>query len=122
MKILVIEDNVEISEALSFFCSARKDIECEVINTGQEGLDRIRAENFDLILLDLAMPDFSGMDVLLSLKLDGLISSRNIVIFTASSNQDLLNEIRDIGVKEIFQKPFSLDDWIKLTERYRPGT
>ena len=120
MKILVIEDNVEISEALSFFCGARKDIGCEVVNTGQEGLDRIRAENFDLILLDLAMPEFSGMDVLLSLKLDGLIKSRNIVIFTASSNQDLLHEIIDIGVKEVFKKPFSLDDLIKLIEKYRP--
>jgi two-component system, OmpR family, response regulator len=121
-RILVVEDSVEISEALSFFCSARKDIECNVANTGQEGLDRIRAENFDLILLDLAMPQFSGMEVLLSLKLDGLIKSRNIVIFTASSNQDLLNEIRDIGVKEIFKKPFSLDDLIKLIESYRPMT
>jgi DNA-binding response OmpR family regulator len=121
LKILVIEDNVDISEALSFFCGARKDIECEVINTGEEGLDRIRKENFDLILLDLAMPDFSGMDVLLSLKLDGLIKSRNIAIFTASSNQEVLTEIRNIGVKEIFQKPFSLDDLIKLIERYRPG-
>ena len=65
-------------------------------------------ENFDLILLDLAMTDFSGMDVLLSLKLDGLISSINI----ASSNQVLLNEMRNIGVKEIFKKPFSLDDLI----------
>ena len=116
----MIEDNVEISEALSFFCSARKDIECEAVNTGQEGLDMIRAQNFDLILLDLAMPEFSGMDVLLSLKLDGLIKSRNIVIFTASSNQDLLHEIRDMGVKETFKKPFSLDDLTKLIERYRP--
>ena len=96
-------------------------MECEVVNTGQEGLDRIRAENFDLILLDLAMPEFSGMDVILSLKLDGLIKSRNIVIFTASSNQDLLHEIMDIGVKEIFKKPFSLDDLIKLIEKYRPS-
>jgi DNA-binding response OmpR family regulator len=120
LRILVIEDNVEISEALGFFCSAKKDIDCHVINTGQEGLDMIRKENFDLILLDLAMPDFSGMDVLLSLKLDGLISSRNIVIFTASSNQDLLHEMRDIGIKEIFKKPFSLDNLIKLIERYRP--
>ena len=109
MRILVVEDNVEISEALSFFCGARKDIECEVVNTGQEGLDRIRAENFDLTLLDLAMPDFSGMDVIVSLKQDGLIESRNIVIFTASSNQELLKEMRNNGVKEIFKKPFSLD-------------
>ena len=122
MRILVVEDNVEISEALSFFCGARKDIECEGINTGQKGLDRIRAENFDLILLDLAMPDFSGMDVIASLKQDGLIESRNIVIFTASSNQELLKEMRNNGIKEIFKKPFSLDDLIKLIERYRPRT
>ena len=83
MRILVVEDNVEISEAMGFFCSARKDIDCQVINTGQEGLDRIRTENFNLIFLDLAMPDFSGLDVINSLQQDGLIESRNIVIFTA---------------------------------------
>ena len=122
MRILVVEDNVEISEAMGFFCSARKDIDCQVINTGQEGLDRIRAENFDLILLDLAMPDFSGLDVINSLKQDGLIESRNIVIFTASSNQDVLNEIRKSGAKDIFKKPFSLDGLIALIEKYRPAT
>ena len=82
-------------------------------------LDRIRKEKFDLILLDLAMPDFSGMDVIISLKQDGLINSKNIVIFTASSDQPYLKDIRDIGVKEIFKKPFSLDDLTALIERYR---
>ena len=99
MKILVVEDNIDISEVMSTFCGARKDIVCQVTNTGQEGLDRIRAEHFDLILLDLAMPDFSGFDVIKSLKQDGLLESKNIVIFTASSNQDLLKEVRNNGVK-----------------------
>ena len=63
LKILVVEDNVEISEALGFFCSARKDINCQAADTGREGLDRIRKEDFDLILLDLAMHDFrTGRD------------------------------------------------------------
>jgi hypothetical protein len=35
------------------------------------------------------------MDVLLSLKLDGLIKSRNIVVFTASSNQNVSSELRE---------------------------
>ena len=87
-----------------------------------KGLDRIRAENFDLILLDLAMPDFSGLDVVKSLKQDGLIESRNIVKFTASSNQEVLKEMRNSGVKDIFKKPFSLDDLIRLIEKYRPAT
>jgi DNA-binding response OmpR family regulator len=122
LKILVVEDNVEISEALGFFCSAKKDIDCQAVNTGHEGLDRIRKEDFDLILLDLAIPDFSGLDVIKSLSQEGLTDLKNIVIFTASSNQDLLKEMRNYGVKEIFKKPFSLDELIALIERYRPTT
>jgi type IV secretory pathway ATPase VirB11/archaellum biosynthesis ATPase len=56
------------------------------------------------------------------LKLDGLIKSRNIVTFMASSNQNLSSELREMGVKETFKKPFSLDDLIKLIEKYRPRT
>jgi two-component system, OmpR family, response regulator len=122
LRILVVEDSVEISKAIGFLCSERKDIDYQAMNTGQEGLDMIRKENFDLILLDLAMPRFSGMDVLLSLKLDGLIKSKNIVVFTASPNQNLSSELREMGVKETFKKPFSLDDLIKLIEKYRPRT
>jgi DNA-binding response OmpR family regulator len=120
MRILVVEDNDEISEAMSFYCSAKKDIECNVINNGQEGLERIRNDKFDLVLLDLAMPDFSGWDVIKSLKQEGLIKSKNIVIFTASSDQIILNDLRDSGVKDVFKKPFSLDKLTALIEKYRP--
>jgi len=105
---------------MSVFCGANEGINCQVINSGQEGLDKIRAANFDLILLDLAMPDFSGLDVIKSLNNDGLVQSRNIVIFTASSNQDILQQMKNYGIKEIFKKPFSLDDLTNLIERYRP--
>ena len=42
LKILVIEDNVEISEALSFFCGAKKDIKCQVVNTRSERKNKIQ--------------------------------------------------------------------------------
>ena len=122
LRILVVEDNDEISEAMSFYCSAKKDIECNMINNGREGLERIRNDKFDLILLDLAIPDFSGWDVIKSLKQDGFIKSKNIVIFTASSDQLILNDIRDSGVKDVFKKPFSLDQLTALIEKYRPRT
>ena len=73
-------------------------------------------------MLDLAMPEFSGYDVIKSLKQDGVIESRNIVVFTASSDPNILNEIRNSGVKEVFKKPFSLDDITALIEKYRPTT
>jgi CheY-like chemotaxis protein len=77
---------------------------------------------FDLILLDSSIPGFSGWDVVESLKQDGLIRSRNIVIFTASSDQPMLKDIRDIGLKELFKKPFSLNALTELIEKYRPTT
>lgn len=122
MKILVVEDNIDISEVMSTFCGARKDIVCQVTNTGQEGLDRIRAEHFDLILLDLAMPDFSGFDIVKSLKQDGLLESKNIVIFTASTDQRLFDEMKKAGIKDIFKKPFSINDLTALIDKYRPRT
>jgi CheY-like chemotaxis protein len=65
------------------------------------------------------MPEFSGVDVIESLKEDGIFESRNIVIFTASSEQKTLEKLKRSGVKEIFKKPCSLDDLKELVDRYR---
>ena len=121
MRLLVIDDNHEITETITFYCSTEKDIDCQVVNDGQEGLGRIRNDKFDLILLDVAMPDFSGKDVIESLKRDELIDSTNIVIFTASSNQRLFDEMKNSGVKEVFKKPCSIDDLAEVIEKYRPA-
>ena len=93
-----------------------------MVNDGQEGLERIRNNKFDLILLDVAMPEVSGENVIESLKQDELIESKNIVIFTASSDQKLFAEMKNAGVKEVFKKPFSLDDLTEMIEKYRPRT
>jgi DNA-binding response OmpR family regulator len=106
---------------MTVYCGIKKDIDCKVINGGREGLETIRNEKFDLILLDLAIPEFSGKDVVLSLTEDQLVQ-KNIVIFTASSEPSVLEHIKDTGIKEIFKKPFSLEQLTELIEKYRPAT
>ena len=103
-------------------CKSAKDVDCQVVNEGKEGLESIRNEEFDFIMLDLAMPEFTGLDVVKSLKQDGLLESKNIVIFTASSDLRALDEIKNSGVKEVFKKPCSLDDLVELIEKYSPRT
>jgi CheY-like chemotaxis protein len=108
MKILVVDDNKEITEALSFYLDTIG-ISCTVTNDGQEALQIIRSrEDFDLILLDIAMPDFTGLDVIDELKIDNLLSSRNIVYFTASSINE--EELLKHGAKGIIRKPISLEE------------
>ena len=120
MRLLLVDDNKEITEVSTCKLAKDKDIDCQVINEGKEGLESIRKEEFDLIMLDLAMPEFTGLDVIKSLQRDGIIESKNIVIFTASSDRTVLDEIKNSGVKEILKKPCSLDDLVALIEKYRP--
>ena len=121
LRIFVVDDTQDMTDAITVYCDTEKDIDCQVNSNGQEALERIRKENFDLILLDLSIPEFSGWDVIKSLKQDGLLESKNIVIFTATSDQPMLKDIRDLGVKELFKKPFSLNALKELIDKYRPS-
>jgi CheY-like chemotaxis protein len=118
---LLVDDTKEIAEVICFYCQS-KGIDCDCITEGGKALENIQSEKYDLILLDLAMPGFSGLDVITSLKEEGGIESKNIVIFTASSDRNILDKIKDSGIKEILKKPCSLDDLTELIERYRPRT
>ncbi len=108
MKILVVDDNKEITEAVSFYLDTI-DISCTVTNDGREALKMIKErDDFDLILLDIAMPDFTGLDVVDQLKKDSLLSTRNIVFFTASNiNED---QLLSHGAKGIIRKPISIEE------------
>ena len=119
MKLLVVDDSKDITDVLMVYCES-KGVECTVVNAGIDGLEVIRNNsNFDLILLDLAMPEFSGLDVIQTLKNENLLERRNIVVFTASSDQKVLEETERSGVKSIFKKPFSVNDLTALIEKYR---
>lgn len=120
MKILVIDDSQEITEALKFWLE-NEGVTVEVITEGSTGLDMIRNRQFDLILLDVAMPDFTGLDVIDSLKNEGLLESKNIIIFTASSDKNLFERLNNSGVKGILKKPSSLQELEELLDKYRPA-
>lgn len=121
MKVLVIDDNEEITDALTLYLETR-DVPCVVANEGKKGLDLVRNENFDVIFLDLAMPEYSGYDVFKQLKKDGLLEKRNVVIFTASSiNEQEADALVEEGAKAILRKPFPVEDLEAIMEKFQKG-
>jgi DNA-binding response OmpR family regulator len=119
MEILLIDDNKEITEMVSFFLDSQG-ISCDVINDGVEGLKIIRKKKYDIVLLDLAMPSFSGYDVVDKLKQEKLLYQNNIVIFTALPlSEDNKKKLISEGIKGIIKKPISIDDIIKTLDRFR---
>ena len=117
MKVLIIDDNESITEAVKDFFEF-ENIECQTVNEGRLGLYEIENQRFDLILLDIAIPSYTGIDILNELKRQR-IENQNIIIFTASVfKSEQINDFLKIGVKEVLTKPISLDKLEYIKQKY----
>jgi CheY-like chemotaxis protein len=108
MKVLLIDDNETITEMMSKYLTA-KGHQCSVANDGRSGLVLVTERKFDVVLLDLAMPEFTGIDVIEDLNKSGKIKDNKIILFTASSITD--GEIDNLikkGAHSCLKKPVKL--------------
>ncbi|HUU48534.1 MAG TPA: response regulator [Nitrosopumilaceae archaeon] len=109
LNILIIDDNEQITQLISSFLDMSNH-NCTVVNDGIEGLEQIKTNQFDSILLDLSMPEFDGYDILNTLEKDDPTQMHKIVILTASSiSPYVIQKFRDLGVSACLQKPVDID-------------
>ena len=109
LKILVIDDNEQITKMLATFLELN-DHECTIANDGNEGLKRIKENDYDVILLDLAMPEFDGYSVIKDLEDNNLLKDHKIIVFTASTiTKDELEGLVKRGVSAYVLKPIDID-------------
>jgi len=113
MKVLLIEDNETLSKMMAKYFRIKK-VDCTVLNDGAEGLEQILDQKHDVVLLDLAMPDVSGYDIIDELEKKGKLKEIKIIILTASSISDLdLVNMQKRGIRACLRKPIDLDQLYK---------
>ncbi len=108
MNILAIDDHPDTTDALTDYCSIQG-IGCKVVNEGEKGLSEIQKREYDLIILDIAMPGFTGLDILCQLKKQGVRNETIVVLTGWDLNDEDFIDYRDVGVKEIIKKPIGVD-------------
>ncbi|MEJ2261727.1 MAG: response regulator, partial [Nitrosopumilaceae archaeon] len=82
MKVLVVDDNQDITDLLSKFLQS-KGFEITVENDPLEALDLIKNQKYDAVLLDMSMPEFSGIDIIDTLDREKILKDQKIIIFSA---------------------------------------
>lgn len=116
MKILGIDDNADINAVFGIALSSAGH-EFTSTLSANEGLRLIRANRYDVILLDLAMPEFSGVDLLDAVEKDGLLGRLKIIIITASSVVEKdFERFMKRGVAACLRKPVDLDEFLQKIE------
>lgn len=114
--ILVIDDD-EMNLKVAKMILERK-LSCKVIcvDNGIVGLDILRKQHVDLVLLDILMPYFDGLETLQEIRADSKISGVPVMILTASGNKRNVRQALELGVRDYIMKPLLPDD---LSERVK---
>jgi DNA-binding NtrC family response regulator len=105
--VLIIEDEYALAAALATVVR-RLGAEPVVAASGQSGLDKARRQVFDVVLLDIGLPDMSGLKVLDELRRQA--SPPEVLIITAHGSLENALEARRLGAREYFLKPLNLGE------------
>ena len=111
MKVLLIDDNQDITCLLSKFLEA-KGFENLVTNDPRDGLERIKEGKYDVVLLDISMPGFSGFDIIQTLEREQILKNQKIIIFSALTfaNLQVAELLKKDGIQGCLKKPIQLNE------------
>ncbi len=104
-EILIIDDSQQICAMLAEYVLPELGYSSAIANTGRQGLNRLRQKLPDLILLDLQLPDISGLDLLRLIAQEGY--DVPVILMTAHGSEGIAVEAFRLGARNYLIKPFS---------------
>ena len=104
-RILVIDDDEQVLQLVEDVLAGRFD----VVGVGDpfEGLELLRRETFDLLILDLGMPNLDGAQLIGLVRTNS--TNREIPILVMSAFDELRRKVANLPVQDVVTKPFDLD-------------
>src|SRR5512137_576013 len=116
-RILCIEDDQEMIDLIRLILN-RRGFVVKGANGGKEGLEQIRKDRPDLVLLDLMMPDMDGWEVYQQMKADESTKDIPVIVVTAKAQSiDKVLGLHIAKVDDYIAKPFSPQDLMSSVEK-----
>jgi two-component system phosphate regulon response regulator PhoB len=104
--VLIVEDEAEIRELLCYNL-AKEGFQVSGVASGQQAILTAEAKNFDLVLLDLLLPDLDGLTVCRRLKAAPRTRSTPVIMLTAKGEEADVVSGLNVGADDYVTKPFS---------------
>ncbi len=105
-KILLVEDDEALSKSLCEQLQLHEEFETHAVQSGAEGLEAAKADQFDLLILDVGLPDMDGRNLCKLLRRGG-VTAPIIMLTGADSDADTILGL-DSGANDYVTKPFRL--------------
>jgi DNA-binding NtrC family response regulator len=113
-KILVVDDEEVVCRAVARILGG-KDYEVETVQNGAEGLRRVERSAYDLVILDIMMPDVSGLDILQRVKESH--PDTDVIMITGLAQIETAVQSMKLGAFDYIPKPFTPEELTLSVER-----
>jgi two-component system chemotaxis response regulator CheY len=120
-KILVVDDSKLMRDMVAACLRPIGDVEFEFAGTGLEAIERLALAAFDLVVLDLNMPDVGGIEVVEFVRSQDKLSALPVLIVTTRGDDASRTRVLEAGASGFLAKPFSPPQILEAVRRLLPG-
>ena len=116
-KILIVDDERPLVGALQQILSLDfPEVQVEAAFSGEEALSRLAGSGYDLIIADLRMPGFDGLELIKGVRY--MEPEVPIILMTAFGSDVVKGQADQLGVSHYVSKPFDVDEVVRLVGSY----
>lgn len=112
--VLIVEDN-KINQMITKKILEKKNMVCKVVDNGLDAIEIVKANDFDVILMDIHMPGISGIETTTQLR--NLDVKTPIIALTALTIEQNIEEFHKAGFTDFIPKPFKADDFFSTISK-----
>ena len=117
IKTVIVEDDLMVASINSQFAKRNPNIQIvATFHNGKDALDYLKKSDADLVLLDLYMPDCTGLELLSELRNIG--SEIDVIMITAANDAEHINEALQLGIVDYLIKPFQYERFAQALDKY----
>ena len=106
MRVAVIEDEQRLAENIAASLRETEGFAVDVARDGEEGLFLVTSNSYDALILDLMLPNISGIEILKRMRKDGIRTP--VLVLSAKDELDSVLSLLDSGADDYLTKPFDL--------------
>jgi two-component system response regulator HydG len=116
--ILVVDDNRDLLETFAMILK-RRGFTVQTATDGLSAVNKFKEQSFDVTLMDIVMPEMNGVEAFKKIK--EIHPGASIILMTAYSDEELIQNARNGGARQIIHKPIRVDQLIKLIDEAADG-
>ena len=117
IKTVIVEDDLMVASINSQFAKRNPNIQIvATFHNRKDALDYLKKSDADLVLLDLYMPDCTGLELLSELRNSG--REIDVIMITAANDAEHINEALQLGIVDYLIKPFQYERFAQALDKY----